>query len=539
MNLWITDEPTGYQPATGPRVSLHLAFKQRESLTGMDTNLFSAGKSWNFSWFSYVTQDTNGTNVVLFGGGGLHPFPNGQDYLTNTRLSGNTNTGFTVSYPDGHENVYSFIVTNNSGTFLKAFLTEHWNANSQKTTFYYAPYNPASPVVRLLYVVDADGRTNTVSYVSSNPYSTNLISQVSDPFGRTAYLTYDSGGHLTNITDVASITSGIAYSNDLPTSLTTPYGATTFTITDSSGTNVIPNGRSVLITQPDGGHQLYLYKDSAPGVPSNYPLSQIPETTPFSNTIENTGMNYRNTFYWGPKQYSALSTTTIASFTTNDFRKARLRHWLKDDYFTVGQTISMEREPSPDTGGSIEGQKTWFDYANKSFNENIGSQRLPLIVARVLPDGTTAFTRTDRNSFGAVTTNISTYSVNGTVLLRTNISTYSSDGIDLLTVTNALGVQISSNNYNAYHQVLTNRNALGETTAFIYNASHQMISTVRPTGLITTNIYDGNGLLASTYDYEIIGGSPLYYRTNSYTYVDNLVYTHTCANDHIVREIGA
>jgi len=527
MDLWITDEPVGYSPAAGPRVSLRLAFKQRELLTGLDTNIFGAGKKWNFSWFSYVTKDTNGTNIVLFPGGGIHSFTNSQDYLTNTRLSGETNTGFTVSYPDGHKNVYGFIVTNGSGAFLKAFMTEHWNANSQKTTFYYSSYNPANPVVRLLYIVDGDGRTNSISYVSSNPYSTNLISQVSDPFGRTAYLTYDDNGHLTSITDVASITSSMTYSNDLPLSLTTPYGTTGFTITDTTGTNVIPNGRSILISQPDGGHQLYLYKDSAPGIPATYPLTQIPDTSPFSNTIENTGMNYRNTFYWGPKQYDALSTTIIASFTTNDFQKARMRHWLKDDFFTVGQTISMERNPSPDVSGSIEGQKTWYDYKSKSFNENIGTQRLPLLTARVLPDGTRTFTRTDRNSFGAVTTNISTYSVSGTILLRTNVSLYASDDIDMLTMANALGVQTSSNSYNAFHQVVTNYNALGEVTTYTYNSSHELTSTIRPTGLITTNIYDANGLLVTTFDYEIVGGSPVYYRTNSYTYANNLVYTHT------------
>ena len=128
---------------------------------------------------------------------------------------------------------------------------------------------------------------------------------------------------------------------------------------------------------------------------------------------------------------------------------------------------------------------------------------------------------------GNVTNSVSTYSGAGTVLLRTNISTYASDGIDLLIVTNALGVQISSSIYNANHQVLTNYNALGEMTVYTYNASQELTSTLRPTGLITTNIYDSNGLLASTFDYEIVSGSPVYYRTNSYTYTNDLVYTHT------------
>ena len=63
----------------------------------------------------------------------------------------------------------------------------------------------------------------------------------------------------------------------------------------------------------------------------------------------------------------------------------------------------------------------------------------PLFVARVLPDGTTSFTRTDRNSLGAVKTNISTYSPGGTVVLRTNIYVYAANQIDLLIATNALG----------------------------------------------------------------------------------------------------
>src|SRR5205085_1683693 len=49
----------------------------------------------------------------------------------------------------------------------------------------------------------------------------------------------------------------------------------------------------------------------------------------------------------------------------------------------------------------------------------------------------------------------------------------------------------------------------------------------RPTGLITTNIYDANGLLTKTFDFALIGGSPVYYRTNSYTYTNDLVFTHT------------
>jgi RHS repeat-associated protein len=126
-----------------------------------------------------------------------------------------------------------------------------------------------------------------------------------------------------------------------------------------------------------------------------------------------------------------------------------------------------------------------------------------------------------------VTNSVSTYSVGGSIYLRTNVFSYDAAETDLLTVTNAIGVQVSSNSYNAYHQVTTNFNALGEKTRYTYDSNHELTSVTKPSGLVTTNVYDAKGLLSSTYDYAIVGGTPVYYRTNSYTYTNDLVLTHT------------
>jgi len=48
INLWLEDEPLGYQPALGPRISLGINFKQRGSTTGFDTNIFSIGTANQF-----------------------------------------------------------------------------------------------------------------------------------------------------------------------------------------------------------------------------------------------------------------------------------------------------------------------------------------------------------------------------------------------------------------------------------------------------------------------------------------------------------
>src|SRR6185312_14038137 len=65
--------------------------------------------------------------------------------------------------------------------------------------------------------------------------------------------------------------------------------------------------------------------------------------------------------------------------------------------------------------------------------------------------------------------------------------------------------------------------ALGEVTHYTYNGMGQVTSTSRANGLMTTNIYGTDGFLATTYDYSGSTG----YRTNSYTYTNGLVLTHT------------
>jgi len=186
INLWIKDEPMGYQPATGPRVSFTLNYNQSEFISGVDPHIFSVGRKWSFPWLSYVAKDASANNVVYLPGGGRITFTNSADFLTNTRLTGDTTNGFTLFHPDGSKDVYSFVVTNSSGGFLKAFLKEKWNAINQKSLLDYSSYTPGdSPVVRLLDVVDGDGRTNIIYYATNNAFSTNLIAQVVDPFSRT------------------------------------------------------------------------------------------------------------------------------------------------------------------------------------------------------------------------------------------------------------------------------------------------------------------------------------------------------------------
>jgi RHS repeat-associated protein len=533
ISLWLHDEPLGYQPALGPRVSLQLAYKQREVMAGIG-EAFGFGAKWNSSWFSFITPDSKGSNVVHFPGGRERTFYGHSDYLSHTTLSGDSTNGFTISYPDGSQDLYTFIVSNAAGTF-QAFLTQRRDPQGRGIVLNYLTHDASqSSSVLLKNVVDADGNATWIYYVTNSGIIQPQISRVVDPFGRTASFAYDQNGCLTNITDVAGLSTSFSYdTNSWVTSMTTPYGTTTFTITDTpqTGTLAPPNGRSVLVTQPDGGHHLYLYEDSAPGVPSSYASGSLPNTAPFSNTLDETSLDVRNSFYWGPAQYGALSTTNVSSLTNSDFRLARMKHWLIATPFLLGSTVSLERLPSPDTQASQEGQKTWYDYAGKPTQQYEGAEFFPLFSAQVLPNGSTRFTRTDRNTNGLATIQIATYSPGGSIALRTNSFVYANNNIDLLSATNAALLLTSSNIYNSYHQIVTNYNALGELTTFTYNTNHQLTSTMLPSGLVTTDLYFTSGSssnrLSQTVDYAVVGGSTVYYGTNSFTWTNGLVFAHT------------
>jgi len=145
ISLWLKDEPLGYQPTIGQRISFYLAFKQRETTAGFVTKHFQCWKKvgvfpGSLMWGRTRTQTAWSFSRTAASGRSIPP-----TIISPTpRLTGNTNIGFTLSYPDGSQNVYGFIVTNSSGAFQEAFLTQSLNPKGQATTFNYSSYTPAA-----------------------------------------------------------------------------------------------------------------------------------------------------------------------------------------------------------------------------------------------------------------------------------------------------------------------------------------------------------------------------------------------------------
>lgn len=549
------------------------------------TNWYSSWKSFIEAPADTDWDDNYPGVIVCFGGGGHVKFHDtlddgdadgwiNYDYETRTKLLRHTNAGgttvsFELQHSNGAKDIYGEI-RYAAGRF-PAFLSAKVDPAGRTNRFLYDTNTP-SDVFRLQYVVDATGGTNTLSY--TNATYTNHVTAITDPYGRTVSFLYDGSGLLTNITDVVGISTSFTYDTsngrEWLTNMVTPYGTTRFNIYEdpfSAGQGEMRASnyvnRAIEITEPNGGKHLHLYRaestklgpdsgeDFLPGF-----YADVPSTTnanfSFTNTFCNIEMTNANSFYWGPLQHSRLSPNYLESgvltnLTLTDYKLARLRHWLKsrnddeDGHQILGGTMCLERAPSPD--GTTEGQKTWYDHARKRasntqpglevnpFNDwdmytvpSPGDQLRPLFVARVLPDGTTWFKRREYNEFGNATNVITTYTrADGTVGVHTNIYIYAANGIDLIRHINPAGTQVSSNFFNANHQVLTNWNALGEQTIYTYDGSNRVTSVSRPTGLLTTNTYGSDGYLSTTIDKD--GGTSI--RTNSYTWTNGLVRTHT------------
>ena len=306
---------------------------------------------------------------------------------------GSTTNGVTLVYPDGSKDVFGLLnISPFSGTTTDALLTQRIDPQGRVTQLGYqavvitTPWGGADSVAynyfRLLYVVDADGRTTTFNYISgaANPW---LLQNIQDPFGRTATFTYNQSNWLASITDAAGNSNSFAYvPNSSYTgapsgwlqSLTTPYGTTSFSyfqgMDGTNSSNYVE--RVVLVSEPESAHQLFAYIHNLSGI---IEASTNSPTVPFFRQGGNfvfddgtTGTNdpalyHRNSFHWDRNQFENLSSRpSTANALTNslspaDFQKASMKHWLLGtDNISITETLSSTRDPSPDTAGGIRGQ---------------------------------------------------------------------------------------------------------------------------------------------------------------------------------------
>jgi len=528
INSWIYDEPLGYNPGVGYRISFKLAYKQRESLAGTYTDAFSCGQKWDFSWMTYVLPAGGSQATMIVAGGGQRNYTADgatPEYYTSSLMTQTTTgvalTGYTVQYPNGAIDYYNYVVTNTTGKVL-CYRSQQVDPAGHATQF---AYTNASGTTKLVSVIDADGLTNTLNY--TNTTYPGQITGVTDPFGRTTSLFYNSGGLLTNVTDVAGISSLFSYDTNLwITNLTTPYGTTVFNYTDLNNmteTNVI--NRAVMVIDAAGGTNLYVYRDYSSFLSTNSCV--LPQQPAGAPTLSSNRMTYQNSWHWGPMQFASLSTSNMNSFTAADYMKGRLQNWLDAVSTNAPDALNMMQASSPD--GVTQGQQTWYAYNGEFFISGItykGNDGKPTLAACILPDGNSWYNWMQRNGFGNITNIMDTWSLAfGTAVnTRSNQFFYAANGIDMVQQIGPLGETVAGYSYDGNHNILTVTNAAGDVTTNTYDRESRLTSIKTPAGLTTTNIYFASGLYTNRVQQQI---DLQISRTNSYTYTNGLILTQT------------
>ncbi len=355
-------------------------------------------------------------------------------------------------------------------------------------------------------MVDPDNHTNTFIYNAPHPNNAWQVTEVHDPYGRNASLTYDiNSGLLTGIINAAGNLSSFAYAGDGSgwiTSQTTPYGPTSFACYQAPYPGVT-NGfsqRAALVSEPMGAGQLFYYAHTNSLVPAtaNAPTG-VPGQTFDDGTCGGSGeaaLTFRNSFHWDRLQFEALSSTVVATLTTNlpaglaalstsDFRRAGLKHWLwQTDQISISQSLSSERQPSADAAGLLESPRTWYNYATKMHGCDTEGDAQVGSIARLLPDGSTQYGLYQYNPrTGLVLCNAETYSLaNGQTGTRTNWFNYAFNGVNLAGMSNSAGQWVGFA-WNTNHQVIFATNALNQVTSLGWDPmSHNLTNLSLPSG---------------------------------------------------------
>ena len=595
VDLRISDIPMSYTPAYGPSVVMRVNWQQRavpswSGVLGRNSNLGVGSGSSQINFISGPGQ----TWIPAIAKTGLADVELSLWTLGAQRTRLSFAASATDSTPevttgvwgrrlqDGGGNVIALEVYYRNGsmeryepdpTYTIMNLKIRKDSNGNALTYGYSQLSlrqgdETYSVNRLDTITTADGMVFNFSYgYTADIYQKMLITGVSGPDGRSISFSYTFAGsypYLTSITDAVGLTSTLTGNSSYPfwaTQLTTPYGDTLFShysqgfcIGGLGNLSCSGIDRSIVITEPDGSHQVYLFYDdpldAAQGIPATFASDQIPvylANDPPIQTLD-TIRDKRNSHHWNRQQSAALSTSPInpANFVAADFRISTTKHWLVHWMGagipgTMAPVLSWVLPPSAD--GATESHPLFYDYPGKdpSHQDTIhnvgpnayeGTSSFAAVLSQRKPDGTTWYQYTPRNSSGMMTSKKERWEEGGAVKSRTKTYTYASgtgdptvDGLVLVEEKGPSGELLRGFKLHATYKGLyiEETNAVGEITVMTYNALRQLQTRQSAAGLLSTYTYDGASRIQSEVD--SFSGTPI--RTNSYTWLNGFQRTHT------------
>jgi RHS repeat-associated protein len=259
--------------------------------------------------------------------------------------------------------------------------------------------------------------------------------------------------------------------------MVTPYGTNSFQYYSGldSTTNI---ERAILVTEPTGDHQLYVYRDNSP------------DTNPYCGDGY---PSYRMSFHWNRAQYEAISADWQAygfNMPQSDYQKASMKHWLHDDSTIVGDTLDSSADPYDPNLGVRPNGHTYSYYGEIPPFIGNGLKRVTSVSnnwQKVISIGV--------NPQGRAT-NFVYFGNDGSTASYTNV--FDPSGKILLSEGGPRGEHTRGYGYDP---IITNllisvTNAVGDVTSYTYdtNASPIKLASVTfPGGLVRTNIYFASG----------------------------------------------
>ncbi|MCW5554807.1 MAG: hypothetical protein KIS67_21920 [Verrucomicrobiae bacterium] len=527
VNVSMHDTPLAYTPPVGPPVRFTFRYNSRDSYA---TDRTFGGQYWNglhntnhyssvtnmpspslflspstrmtHDWVSYLVHSPQSPLAdvkYVVGGGGARSFTR---FSTSTQtfalqqydqtvLKRTSANSYEMVSPDGSRRVFGQS-DGSIGSSARVYLSQIADRFGNTLTFTY------DQDLRLVAITDAIGQVTTLTYGDGTNTPTYLLTEVTDPFGRSA--TFDYQRHtvpilrgilvtvktntvetepvimeheyykLTQITDVLGLASEPHVSDaGAVTAVVTPYGTTSF-LTGGGGTN---NTRFAEISYPDGSKERVEYNQSqVSGIPGS------DSAVPAGIMTFNASLFARNTYYWS---------RTACATGYGDYSQAKIFHWLHTDTgsLTAG-ILESTKEPLEN--------RVWSNYPDQNTQGAsawVGSSDQPTKVARVLEDGQTQLYTYAYDQFGNVTNSIDPVG-------RTFTYVYATNGIDLLEVRQTRAGNnelLARTTYNAQHLPLTKVGADGQTNTFTYNSRGQRLTETNPKGETTSYTYDTNGYL--------------------------------------------
>src|ERR1041385_3123488 len=194
LSVRIEDEPLGWTPARGPRVSFHLSYRQGQPVSG-DPTIFGVGTNWSCSFRTYIYQYPGDTTKAYLHKAGAawvdYSFGSAQrrdGSIATTNGAG----GYKLEHTDGSVDTYNTFFTTSDGDVL-VFLTTKADAAGNTNTY---TYSTNAGIFRLDTVTDSDNHVTHVYY--ENTSFPAQITKVVDPYSRTNLLKYNGAGSSAN-----------------------------------------------------------------------------------------------------------------------------------------------------------------------------------------------------------------------------------------------------------------------------------------------------------------------------------------------------